>query len=78
MPSVANLGMAVAGPLVLKDVPQGAATELYAAIHPAAAAITGAYLADCNLATPRADADDPAPARRLWEVIEAIVARLPA
>jgi NAD(P)-dependent dehydrogenase (short-subunit alcohol dehydrogenase family) len=76
MPSLANLAMGVAGPLVLKTVPQGAATEVYAAVHPAAATLSGAYLADCNVARPRADADDPALARRLWDVTERIVAGL--
>jgi NAD(P)-dependent dehydrogenase (short-subunit alcohol dehydrogenase family) len=78
MPGVANLAMGLAGPLVLKSVPQGAATEVYVAVHPAAAATSGAYFADCNVARARADADDPALARRLWETTESIVAGLPA
>lgn len=78
MPGVANFAMALAGPLVLKSVPQGAATEVYLAVHPAVAATTGAYFADSNLARPRADADDAAMARRLWEVTEKIVGGLPA
>jgi len=70
--------MALAGPLVLKSVAQGAATGVYVAVHPGAASATGAYFADCNLARPRADADDAALARRLWEVTESVVAGLPA
>ncbi len=77
MPLVARAALAIGGPIALKTVAQGAATQVYAAVHPAAAAISGAYWADCNLATPRPDADDPALARRLWETTEAIVARLP-
>ena len=77
MPGIANFAMGLAGPLVLKTVAQGAATEVYVAVHPAVAATTGAYFADCNLARPRADADDAALARRLWEVTEEIVAGLP-
>jgi NAD(P)-dependent dehydrogenase (short-subunit alcohol dehydrogenase family) len=77
MPGFASLLFGLVQPIVLKDVHEGAATELYAAVHPGAAGLNGAYLADCNVATPRADADDPALARRLWEVTEAIVARLP-
>jgi NAD(P)-dependent dehydrogenase (short-subunit alcohol dehydrogenase family) len=77
MPGFADLLFGLAGPLVLKSVPQGAATEVYVAVHPAVAGITGAYFADCNVAKARADADDPALARRLWEVSEAIVAGLP-
>ncbi len=78
MPGIANFVFGLAGPLVLKSVPQGAATEVYLAVHPAVAATTGAYFADCNLARPRADADDAAMARRLWEVTENIVTGLPA
>lgn len=77
MPSLANWAFGLVGPLFLKSVPQGAATQVYAAVHPGVATTSGAYLADCNLATPRADADDTALARRLWEVTEAIVAGLP-
>lgn len=61
----------------LKTVPQGAATQCYAAVHPDAAAISGAYLRDSNVAEPRADANDPALAAKLWEVSEKIVAGLP-
>jgi WW domain-containing oxidoreductase len=78
MPGLANFALGVAGPLVLKSVAQGAATEVYVAVHPGAAATSGAYFADCNVARPRADADDPALARRLWEVTERLVAGLPA
>jgi WW domain-containing oxidoreductase len=78
MPSFANLVFGLVGPLVLKTVAQGAATEVYAAVHPDASANSGAYFVDCNVATPRADANDEALARRLWEVSESIVAGLPA
>jgi WW domain-containing oxidoreductase len=67
----------LAGPLFLKDVAQGAATQTWAAAHPALAGVSGAYLADCNVARARPDADDPALAARLWRVTEEIVARLP-
>jgi WW domain-containing oxidoreductase len=78
MPSIAQLVFGLVGPLFLKTVAQGAATQVYAAVHPAVAATSGADFADCNVARPRADADDPALARRLWEVSAAIVAGLPA
>jgi NAD(P)-dependent dehydrogenase (short-subunit alcohol dehydrogenase family) len=64
------------GPLVLKTIPQGAATEVYVATSPATAGISGQYFADCNVAKSRADADDPALAKRLWEVSERIVAEV--
>jgi NAD(P)-dependent dehydrogenase (short-subunit alcohol dehydrogenase family) len=65
------------GPLALKSVPQGAATEVYVATSPTLADVSGQYFADCNLATPRPDTLDEALARRLWEVSEKIVAELP-
>jgi WW domain-containing oxidoreductase len=78
MPGVASFLFGLVGPLVLKSVPQGAATEVFVAVHPSVATTSGAYFADCNVAQPRPDADDAALARRLWEVTEALVARLPA
>ena len=66
------------GPLALKSVQQGAATEVYVATHPSLATVTGKYFADSNEFKPRADADDEAIAKKLWEVSEKIVAELPA
>jgi WW domain-containing oxidoreductase len=77
-PGLLNALSSLVAPLFLKNVAQGAATEVFAAVHPSLATTSGAYLADCNLAKPRADADDAALARRLWEITEALVARLPA
>jgi WW domain-containing oxidoreductase len=74
---VLNLAAAVFSPLVLKTVAQGAATQVYVATNPALAAVSGEYFADCNVATPRADALSTATAKRLWEVSEQIVAALP-
>ncbi len=64
------------GPLVLKTVSQGAATEVYVATSPAVAGTSGEYFADCNVAQARTDANDPALAKRLWDVSEKIVAQL--
>jgi len=75
--SIGSFLFGLVEPLVLKSVPQGAATEVYAAAHPAMAATSGAYLSDCNAARPRADAEDPALAAKLWETTERIVAGLP-
>jgi len=66
------------GPLFTKSIPEGAATEVFCAVNPKAAAFDGDYLADCNPASCRAEGNDPALARKLWEVSEAIVAKLPA
>jgi NAD(P)-dependent dehydrogenase (short-subunit alcohol dehydrogenase family) len=65
------------GPLGLKSVSQGAATEVYVATSPATATVSGAYFANCNLAKSRADADDAVLAKKLWDVSERIVAELP-
>ena len=76
MNPIAGFAFGLAGPLVLKSVPQGAATEVYVAVHPSVAGTSGAYFADCNLARPRADSEDPALAARLWKVTEEIVATI--
>jgi NAD(P)-dependent dehydrogenase (short-subunit alcohol dehydrogenase family) len=60
-------------PVFLKTVQQGAATQLFAAVHPGAAAMGGQYLADCNVARSSRHSEDPALARKLWEVSERIV-----
>ena len=78
MNPVASFVFGMVGPLALKSVPQGAATEVYVAVHPAVATISGAYFADCNVARPRRDAEDAALAAKLWQVSEKIVAGLPA
>ena len=78
MSPLARALFGLAGPIVLKNVEQGAATQVYAAVHPAVAGISGAYFADCNIARCRPDAEDPALSARLWKVTEEIVARLPA
>ena len=77
MGAAANMLFGVVGPLFLKSIPQGAATQVYVATHPAAASITGEYFADCNVAKARRDADDADLARRLWDVSEKIAAELP-
>jgi WW domain-containing oxidoreductase len=58
--------------LVLKSMPQGAATQCYVATNPTLGAVSGQYFVDCNIAKPRADAEDPSLAKRLWDVSEKI------
>jgi WW domain-containing oxidoreductase len=65
------------GPLFLKTVPQGAATEVYVATNPSLDGVSGEYFADCNVAKARPDTNDTALAQKLWEVSEQIVAGLP-
>jgi NAD(P)-dependent dehydrogenase (short-subunit alcohol dehydrogenase family) len=75
MGGAAQFALTLAGPLVLKTIPEGAATECYVATHTGAAGLSGEYFSDCNVAKPRHDAEDPALATRLWETTEQIVAR---
>ena len=65
------------GPLFLKTVSQGAATEVYVATSPALDGVSGEYFADCNVAKARRDTGDAALAKKLWDVSEKIVADLP-
>jgi WW domain-containing oxidoreductase len=73
---ILNMAAAVISPLFLKTVAQGAATQVYVATNPGLAKVSGEYFADCNVATPRADAQSAATAKQLWEVSEQIVAAL--
>ena len=60
--------------LVAKTISEGAATSCYVATSPSLEGVSGRYFSDCNIAKPRADADDPALAARLWELSETIAA----
>ena len=63
-------------PLLLKSIPQGAATQCYVATHPSLAGVTGEYFSDCNITKPSRHARNEAMAEKLWDVTEAIVAKL--
>lgn len=76
LPAVAKAGFSLAGPVFFKSIPQGAATQCYVATHPAAAAASGEYWADCNRRQPSHHADDARLAERLWEVSEEIAAKV--
>lgn len=65
-----------AKPLFLKSAGEGAATQVYVAVHPDAATISGEYWVNVNVAEPRADARDPELAAKLWRVTEELVARV--
>lgn len=75
--SLVAFALAVLGPLMLKSVAQGAATEIYVATSPTLAGVSGRYFADSNVAKPSSHAGDAALGRKLWEVSERIVAGLP-
>jgi len=76
MNPVANFFFGLIGPLSLKTIAQGSATTCYAVVAPELANVSGHYLADCNIARPRPDANNPELARKLWEKSEQIVAGL--
>jgi NAD(P)-dependent dehydrogenase (short-subunit alcohol dehydrogenase family) len=77
MNPVVRAVFSLAEPIALKTIPEGAATQCYVAVNPGAAGVTGEYFSHCNVARCRADANDPALAKRLWERTEEIVAALP-
>ena len=78
MNPVAGVAMAIAAPLVLKSVAEGAATQCYVATHPNMEGVSGKYLADCNESRPGHHGRDPAMAEKLWEASERIVAEVTA
>jgi len=71
-----RIALALARPVFLKSIPQGAATQCWAVAHPGASGLSGRYLADCNPSTPSALARDHALQERLWEETGRIVERL--
>jgi WW domain-containing oxidoreductase len=75
-PVILRAAVGLSNLLVLKTIPQGAATQCYVATNPALATVSGQYFADCNIAKPRADAEDPSLAKRLWDVSEKIAGDL--
>lgn len=76
MHAVYRVGYALARPVMLKTIPQGAATQTYVATHPRLDSVSGEYFSHCNIAKPRRQALDPALAERLWEESERIAARV--
>lgn len=69
--------LGVLSPLVLKSIPEGAATQVWAAVADPAL-IHGQYLYDCNVQRSSKLGQDLGLAERLWEKTEEIVAGLPA
>jgi WW domain-containing oxidoreductase len=78
MNPVVDVVMGLGAPLVLKSVPQGAATQCYVTTHPSLEGVSGKYFADCNESRPGRHGRDPAMAEKLWEVSERIVAEVTA
>jgi len=76
MNPIARVALSIGAPLVLKSIPEGAATQTYLAVHPAVAGVRGKYFADCNESYTSAHGRDDAMAEKLWETSERIVAGL--
>lgn len=76
MNPLARIGLALGKPLVLKSTPQGAATQVWAAVHPDAGAHNGEYLKDCNVGKSSRQGRDMDLAAKLWKKSEEIVASL--
>ncbi|KAF5818998.1 putative very-long-chain 3-oxoacyl-CoA reductase [Helianthus annuus] len=51
----------------LKNIPQGAATSCYVALHPQVKGVSGEYFADSNISKAGKFVDDPEMAKKLWE-----------
>ena len=76
MPAFSNAVFALVSPILLKSIPQGAATQCFVATNPQLDGVSGQYFIDCNVAEPAPVARDEALAERLWEESEKIVSRL--
>lgn len=76
MPGFVRGLLAIGAPLVLKSIPQGAATQTYLAVHPNGTQHPGKYHSDVNLATPTKHGQDAKLAADLWAKTEEIVAGL--
>ncbi|KAJ8441404.1 hypothetical protein Cgig2_002363 [Carnegiea gigantea] len=61
------------GPLIWKNVPQGAATTCYVALHPNLEGITGKYFVDCNESKPSSLARNEKLAEKLWDFSEELI-----
>ncbi|KAK4486463.1 hypothetical protein RD792_009143 [Penstemon davidsonii] len=55
------------GKYFLKNIPQGAATTCYVALHPQVKGVSGEYFADSNIAKPTSLAKDAELAKKVWD-----------
>jgi WW domain-containing oxidoreductase len=78
MQPIARGAIAIAGPLVLKSVGEGAATQCYLAVHPNVEGVSGKYFSDSNLGRSSRHGRDEEMAAKLWDVSEQIVAEVTA
>lgn len=76
MPAIAAQALKLSLEVAGKTIPQGAATSCYVATHPGVDGVSGEYFVDCNVARPRAIAEDEELAARLWDRSEEILAEV--
>jgi NAD(P)-dependent dehydrogenase (short-subunit alcohol dehydrogenase family) len=76
LPAITHVVTPILGALALKTIPQGAATQCWAATHPSLREVSGEYFSDSNVAASTRHGSDEAMAERLWTVTEELVARL--
>ncbi|CAN8284909.1 unnamed protein product [Cochlearia groenlandica] len=60
-----------------KNIPQGASTTCYVALHPDLKGVTGKYFGDCNVITPTKFATDNSLADKLWDFSIKLIDSLP-
>jgi len=75
-PLLTQVGMPLAAAIAFKNIPQGAATQSYLAVHPATATVNGEYFSDVNVARSSRYSRDDALGERLWTWTEGVVAAL--
>lgn len=73
MPPVLRGAMPVASRVALKTAAEGAATQIWAAVHPGAAQLSGEYLVNCNVGRSSRSGSDATQAERLWKATQDIV-----
>ena len=78
MNPIARGALAIGAPLVLKSVGEGAATQVYLAVHPSVEGVAGKYFSDCNVGKSSSHGRDEEMAAKLWEVSEKIAAEVTA
>ena len=78
MNPIARGALALGAPLVLKSVGEGAATQVYLAVHPSVEGVAGKYFSDCNVGKSSSHGRDEEMAAKLWEVSEKIAVEVTA
>lgn len=76
MPSIAQIGFSFLGPIFLKSIQEGAATQCYLATSQNIASDSGNFFADCNPKKTRRDAENIQTAKKLWEISEEIITKV--